>query len=99
MSSCKESDKGSKTTEEEAHATKSYGSFEVKERKKGDFEYWKSLPQGGSNPHSPWAGGKNFPYHTNERIPFKNAPPPLPWWEHPKTPQIQNLLFYGGMFS
>ena len=83
----------------EDHSCAQYGTFQVKERRAGDFEFWKSLPAGGANPHSPWVESDHVPYHTNERIPFANAPPPLPWWEHPKAPQMQNLLFYGGKFS
>lgn len=82
----------------EDHSCAQYGTFQVKERRAGDFEFWKSLPAGGANPHSPWVESDHVPYHTNERIPFANAPPPLPWWEHPKAPQMQNLLFYGGLF-
>jgi len=51
------------------------------------------------NQNAPFAELSKSPYHNNERIPFVNAPPPLPVAERPRTEAQQNGLFYGGVLA
>jgi len=51
------------------------------------------------NQNAPFAELSKSPYHNNERIPFVNAPPPLPVAERPRAKAQQNGLFYGGVLA